>query len=66
MRQAGVVAAGPSQELGAQAVVYPPVLGHGSQGRVTHRPQAGVLTAQRHGQERSYLGGFRSATDSEV
>lgn len=47
MRQAGVVIAGPSQELGAQGVVYPPSVGHWSQGRVTHRPQARVLTLQR-------------------
>lgn len=46
--RARVVAAGPSEELGAQAGVYPPILGHGSQGRVAHRPQAGVLTVQGH------------------
>lgn len=54
MRQAGIMAARPSKELGAQAVVYPPILGHGSQGRVTHRPQAGVLTVRRHGEKMSY------------
>lgn len=47
MRQAGVVAAGPSQELGAQAVVCPSSLGYGGQRGVAHRPQAGVLTVQR-------------------
>lgn len=46
VRQAGVVAAGPSEELRAQAVVHPLTLGHGGQGRVTHRPHAGVLTAE--------------------
>jgi len=48
------VAAGPAEELGAQAVVHPPVLGPGSHWRVTHRPQAGVLAAQRHGDKTSY------------
>lgn len=45
VRQAWVVATGPPQELGA--VVYSPILGHGCQGWVTHRPQAGVLTVER-------------------
>lgn len=54
MRQAGIVAAGPSQELWAQTVVYPPSLGHWSQGRIIHRPQAGVLTLQTERQKTCY------------
>lgn len=46
--QAGIVTRGSPEELGAQAAADPPTLRHRGEGRVTHRPQAGVLTAQRH------------------
>lgn len=69
MRQAGVVAAGPSKELEAQAVVYVPILRDGSQGRVTHGPQAGVLTVQRDGQKNTLLillGYFRGVIHADI
>lgn len=55
MRQGGIVAAGPSKKLGAQTVVYPPILGHRSECRVAHRPQAGVLTGQRWTENFSFV-----------
>lgn len=55
MRQGGIVAAGPSKKLGAQTVVYPPIVGHRSEWRVAHRPQAGVLTGQRWTENFSFV-----------
>lgn len=46
--QARVLAAAAPKELGAHVG---PVLGHRSQRGVAHRPQAGVLTAWRHGEK---------------
>lgn len=46
--QARVLAAAASKKLGAHVC---PVLGHRSQRGVAHRPQAGVLTAWRHGEK---------------
>lgn len=49
------MAAGPSEKLGAQTVVYPPILGHRSEWRVAHRPQAAVLTGQRWTENFSFV-----------
>lgn len=46
--QARVLAAAASKKLGAHVC---PILGHRSQRGVAHRPQAGVLTAWRHGEK---------------
>lgn len=45
VRQARVLAAAASKELGAHVC---PILGHRCQRGVVHRPEAGELTVQRH------------------
>lgn len=47
VRQARVLAAAASKKLGAHVC---PILGNRCQRGVVHRPQAGVLTVQRHGE----------------